>query len=182
MLDNIKFYREKNALSIQNANISTPNKKQLEKCLIDKLDEKANHIGTIFCEDLRNEYLQRKNKLDIAKTMQEFDVKKLLATRLSADLLQLYIDLSSLYNLPISYDSYDDYDCIEQEIEDLLIICCNELEKYEEKTKIMRKILGLIIKYASLFNLSFQDIQKEQIKIEQKEGSFYNGKFVVFKT
>ena len=53
MATKVKFYREKNALSINNANISTPNKKQLEKCLIDKLDEKANHIGEIYCEDLR---------------------------------------------------------------------------------------------------------------------------------
>lgn len=179
MQDNVKFYREKNALSIKNANISTPNKNQLEKCLIDKLDEKANHVGVIFCEDLRNEYLQRKNKLDIAKTMKEFDVKKLLATRLSADLLQLYIDLSNVYNLPISFEIYDNYDCIEQEIEDLLIICCNELEKYEDKAPILKKLLSLTIKYASLFNLSFQDIQNEQIKVEDKEGSFYNGKIVV---
>lgn len=178
MPDNIKFYREKNALSIKNANISTPNKKQLEKCLIDKLDEKANHIGVIFCEDLRNEYLQRKNKLDIAKTMKEFDVKKLLATRLSADLLQLYIDLSNVYNFPISFEVYDNYDYIEQEIEDLLIICCNELEKYEDKRATLKKILGLTINYASLFNLSFQDIQNEQVKVEEKEGNFYNGKFV----
>jgi len=178
MPDNIKFYREKNALSIKNANISTPNKKQLEKCLIDKLDEKANHVGVIFCEDLRNEYLQRKNKLDVAKTMKEFDIKKLLATRLSADLLQLYIDLSNVYNLPISFEVYDNYDCIEQEIEDLLIVCCNELEKYEDKRATLKKLLSLTIKYASLFNLSFQDIQKEQIRIEQKEGNFFKGKFV----
>ena len=178
MKKNIKFCREKEALPIKYTNVTVPTKNQLEDLLTDKLFDKANFVGVIYMEDLSDEFLRQDNMLDKTETMGNPDVKKRFATRLSADLLQLYIDLSKFYDYPISFENYYDYDCIEPEVEDLLVQCCNELETYSDKRATMKKFLSLIIKYASLFNLSFQDVRDEQIKIEKEEGNFYNGKLI----
>lgn len=103
-----KFFREKNANSIYKARTVIPNTGELKRALLDKLCEKANHIRTIFIDDLRNEYLVKKGMKEQVEKFPEEHVKKILAIRLSADILQLIMDISIKFDIPIKIKKYEE--------------------------------------------------------------------------
>jgi len=177
----MKFFREKNAISIQNTEKITPNISELDIFLINKLSEKANQVEVICNEVLRNDYLKNKNKLEKAMSITEKEVKKILAKRLSVDLLQLYMDLLKLYQIKINKGlSIINYNIEELEYKSKILEICNALNQKENKKAILDKLYEIILNYISLYGFDISEIETNRKAIEEKEGNFYNGKIVVY--
>ena len=181
----MNFYREKNAKSIQNCLKFTPKTQKLGDFLINKLKEKANHIETIYNNELRYEYLKKKNKLEKAKDMTEKEIKTFLAKRLSIDMLQLYKDMLKYYLIDESNIQFNpvnlDFNLQELEYKNRLLVICEEIKNSEDKTNIFKNFWNIILGYISLYNFSFETIEKDRLKVEEKEGNFYNGLVVIYK-
>ncbi|MBQ8426077.1 MAG: hypothetical protein IJX17_08715 [Clostridia bacterium] len=181
----MKFFREKNAKSIQDCIKITPKTHKLGDFLVKKLIEKANHIETIFDDNLRYEYLKNKNKLEKAKNLTKKEIKTFLAKRLSVDLLQLYNDMAKYYFVTkIKTQSILDNTALnlkELEYKKSLLSLSEEIKNSDNKDAIFNNFYNLILGYMSLFDLNFEIIEKERLNVEEKEGNFYNGIIVIYK-
>lgn len=176
---NIKFFREKNALSIKNAKIVNPSKDELNDFLIKKLIEKANHIETIYDNQLRNNYLKKKDKFEIANKHTEEYVKKFLAQRLSVDLFQLLNDMCLNYDIKINFDNNKNLSYNELEIRENILKICEDINGKKAIYNKMKNLLNLFVCYLKIYNLSLKTIKANMIEVENKEGNFYNGKIVI---
>jgi len=178
-----KFYREKNANFIFNAKTIIPNTGELKRALLDKLCEKANHIRTIFIDDLRNEYLVKKGMKEQVEKFPEEHVKKILATRLSADILQLIIDIGEKFEIPIKLKKYEEVGYDETFLTPYIIDNCNLIKdnmKIITPEEALQEILNAFYCYINIYDLSFKQVDKERKQIEKDEGSFLKGKFVIY--
>lgn len=178
-----KFYREKNANSIYNARTLTPNTGELKRALLDKLRDKANHIRTIFIDDSRNQYIVNKGMQLQVKNLTEEQVKIVLATRLSADILQLIMDISEKFEIPIKIKKYEEVSFDETFLTPYIIDNCNLIEENSrmvEPNEALQEILNAFYCYINIYDLSFKQIDKERKHIEKEEGSFLKGKFVIY--
>ena len=178
-----KFYREKNANSIINARIVVPNTGELKRALLDKLCEKAEHIKTIYIDDLRNEYIRKKGLDHQMKNFSEDIVKKLLALRLSADILQLIIDIGEKFDLPIKIKKYEETSFDETFLSPYIIDNCNLIKEsghIVEPIEALQEILNAFYCYINIYNLTLKQVEKERKQIEKDEGSFLKGKFVIY--
>lgn len=167
------FFRELNALSIKDATIVTPNKTLLPTLLKEKLLEKVAHLKTIFTKTLREVYLNKKNKLKKALALPEHVVKTKLATRVAADILELLLDFSTFNNTQIDFNNIMAKDLTEQEI------------YLQFNTSLsdginLSMLFSLLKSYLNVYNLSPTTILNEVTKIKEQEGSFLNGKLVVY--
>ena len=168
----VNFYRELNAKQIKNSTLVSPNKKLLPTLLTDKLVEKVNHIKTIFTKTLRDIYLKTKNKLSEAQNMPEYVVKTALATRVAADILEILLAFAELTSTEIDFTNIMAKDLTEQEI---YLLFTKQLNKGINLTA----LASLLKSYLNVYNLSPTTILNEIKKIQEKEGSFLNGKLVV---
>ena len=168
----VNFYRELNALSIKNASLVSPNKNLLPQLLKEKLTEKVNHLQTIFTKTLRDIYLNKKNKLSEAQNLPEYVIKTTLATRVAADILEILLALASLNGTTIDFTNIMAKDLTEQEIYLQFVSHLNQGIN-------ITALASLLKSYLNVYNLSPTTILNEIKKIQEKEGSFLNGKLVV---
>ena len=158
-----KFFREKNAKSIKNVEISKPKIDELLLLLNEKLDEKFRHIETIKNKNLRNEYLKKKNKFEQSLLMTEEEITSLLMERVCVDIFELITTIAKLKNISLNfknkYDSLqiqDDKFDLQSNLNKLLLICKN-------------------------YHFSLKFIEHQMNLVIEKEGSFENGLIVVYK-
>lgn len=168
----INFYRELNAKSIANATLVSPNKHLLPELLKEKLADKVSHLQTIYTKTLRDIYLNKKNMLTKAETMPEYVVKTLLATRVAADILEILLAFADLSSTEIDFTNIMAKDLTEQEI---YLLFTKQLNEGINLTA----LASLLKSYLNVYNLSPTTILNEIKKIQEKEGSFLNGKLVV---
>lgn len=180
----LKFYREKNALSINGAEVYSPaDKESLFEELIFKLKEKANHVLVIYDSEMRNDYLKKKNKYEMSLEMSESMVKSILAERLAVDLFQIYFDIISVLeiNTETELDTNLNYKFIDEvSIRDALDTLCDDflIMSYEDKKLLLKKFNDIILSYLDIYHFSAKDIESKRLVVLEKEGSFYNGKIV----
>ena len=147
-------------------------KNLLPQLLKEKLTEKVNHLQTIFTKTLRDIYLNKKNKLSEAQNLPEYVIKTTLATRVSADILELLLAFATLKGTTIDFTNIMAKDLTEQEIYLQFISHLNQGIN-------ITALASLLKSYLNVYNLSPTTILNEIKKIQEQEGSFLNGKLVV---
>jgi len=175
-----KFWREKNANSnIGKAEVVIPNKQELTDSIINKFEEKLLMIDVIFDESARNKYLKEKNKI-IPEGTPIIKIQQKIGARVVIDFLQLIKDWSLLKEIDFKLEiNKNDKIVNKEEIIEVLRKGINQLKDNTEKGlySIFNEINDLII----LLKLNYEELENERKVIEEREGSFYKGKFVVFK-
>jgi hypothetical protein len=175
-----KFWREKNAdYYIGKEEVTIPNKQELTDSIINKFEEKLLMIDVIFDESARNKYLKEKNKT-IPEGTPLIKIQQKIGTRVVVDFLQLIKDYSLLKEIDLKLEfNKNDKIFNKEEITKGLRKSINELRNDVEEGLhyIFKDINNLII----LLDLKYDELENERKVIEEKEGNFYKGKFVVFK-
>lgn len=175
-----KFWREKNAnYYIGKEEVVIPNKQELTDSIINKFEEKLLMIDVIFDESARNKYLKDKNKT-IPEGTPLIKIQQKIGTRVVVDFLQLIKDYSLLKEMDLKFEFSNNDKIVNKEelIEDLRK-GIDELKNnvVEGLCSVFKNINNLII----LLKLNYDELENERKVIEEKEGNFYKGKFVVFK-
>jgi len=132
-------------------------------------------INVIFNYKKRNEYLLKKNKV-IPEHTPEILIQQKIGTRVIVDFLQLIKDFCDLENINIKSDfavCNKDKDSI-----------CKSLKSAIDNLKIetqnnLQIIFDNVLCLIDLLKLKYEDMEKERIVVENNEGSFRNGKFVI---
>ena len=162
------FWREKNAnIYVGKNEVVDPNKEELFDELVKKNEEKLQMLNVIFDKGKRIEYLTKKSKT-IPIGTPEIAVQQKIGTRVIIDFLQLIYDICELKGLKQNF-SYE-----------FILRTKEAIEELKNKTNdslvlIHKNIMSLI----GILSLSYNNLEQERQKIEEKEGSFLKGKFVI---
>ncbi len=175
-----KFFRELNSNKISNAKITAPSKEELKMLLIEKLKQKAKHIDVLLNKAEQEAYLLKKGKLEEASKLSDAEINQFLAKRLITDIYQLFIDLCKVFNEKVQINPEYKSTLNAKEIQKELDWCCEKLLTKKTKSELLVEISNSVIVLCTLYNLSFNEIEETQKEIEQKEGSYYNGKIVIY--
>ena len=175
----IKFFRKLNALSIKNAKTRVPTNEELIENLVKKLAEKVYHMEVIYTKNLRDGYLKKKNKYEYSLSLSEDKIKSLLAERLAVDFLQLFVDISKFYNIentsktPLKTKTETQ---IKEELEKLIpnLLTPKNVSIY------IQQFYDLFESYCAVFEFDIEKIKRSQQQIQEAEGSFFEGLFVIF--
>lgn len=170
------FWREKNANYYLDKNeVIIPTNEELFEELVKKFVEKLQMINVIFDKEKRNEYLSKKNK-SIPEETPEIAIQQKIGTRVIVDFLQLTKDMSELKNYNLNF-SYEKKDIGKDDIYKSIEIAINNLQyKTEDSLMKIHKNIGYLI---HLLSLSYDKIEEERQRVEEKEGSFLKGKIVI---
>ncbi len=174
-----KFYREINANSIKEAKLEIPSKDELQVALVEKLREKTEHINVLINNSDRESYLLKKNKFEESKKYSEQEIKSLLAKRLIVDMFQLFSDLQRTFNenLKITLSLREGFN--EEQIQKELFWCCDKLLTKKTKSEIFEEIAINLFSLSNLYGFTLDEIENERKRVEEKEGNYYNGKYVI---
>lgn len=174
------FWREKNADKfLGKYEVYSPTKEELERELILKLEQKLNRIDVIFDKNARESYFQndKKPKIDISN-LTEVQIQRKIGERVIIDFIQIARDLSNFYGFAwpdkqtFRIKSVDDIKTnIQQDI--------NHLKLKQNQQKAIRDIVVCALTFAILLELDIEKIIKTSLEIEEKEGSFLKGKYVI---
>lgn len=171
------FWREKNAnLFVGEKQIITPTKNELLKCLAAKFEEKIAMIDVIFDKEARQNYLTKKNKT-IPQGTPEIKVQQKIASRVLPDLLQLVNDFCSYFSVKLQ-------DTIKannlNSIAELKASLATNLNRLTVSTQeSLENIYADIFFLVEQLKLDIKALETERKAIEEKEGSFFNGKIVI---
>lgn len=170
------FWREKNANSfIGKCKVLGLTQSELFEEIIKKFYEKLDMINVIFNKTKREEYLYKKNKI-ITENTPEIEIRQRIGTRVIIDFLQLIKDLCDLKHIKLKAASSESG----KNKDEIYLAISGAISNIKSNTEdslltIYKNILNLI----DLLLLNYMDIEIERQKVEEKEGSFYNGKIVV---
>lgn len=171
------FWREKNADSfIDKAEIIIPSKEELFASIVDKLKEKIFMIDVIFDENSRNQYLSEKNKI-IPEGTPLIVIQQKIGTRVVIDFLQLTKDLASLIDVDINENFSQNVIMNKEEIKEQLSLAIADL--YKNTALHLNEIVDITFKLMNLLELKYEKIEEQRKLIEEKEGNFYKGKYVI---
>lgn len=171
------FWREKNAdVFMDKAEIIIPSKEELFISIIDKLKEKIFMVDVIFDSDARNQYLKEKNK-NIPEGTPLIVIQQKIGTRVIIDFLQLAMDLAALVNVSVNINSDDGVILNQDDIKQQLLVCINDLNS--NKNENINKICSIALNLMNLLGLDYEKIEEQRKLIEEKEGNFYKGKYVI---
>ena len=170
------FWREKNADVFKEKNeVYIPTSDELVDELINKFYEKLGMIDVIFVKQARDRYLAKKNKY-IPENTPELVVQQKIGTRVIVDFLQLIKDFCDLKYLNIK----SDFSVRNKDKESICksLKCAIDNLKIETQTSV-QIIFENVFSLMDLLQLNYEDMEKERIIVENKEGNFRNGKFVI---
>ena len=169
------FWREKNADSlIGEYEVVVPTNEQLFDELIKKMYEKAEMIDVIFNKEKRLKYLQSKGKV-VDDNILEIVIQQKIGSRVIVDFMQLTLDICSAKN--IKFQELNNIKLEKEKIKDYIIEALSNIR--EEFDNSVSKICGAYICLAEILQLNITNLEMERQKIEDKEGTFYKGKFVI---
>lgn len=172
-----KFWREKNAdYYLDKAKVIVPNKEELYESIIEKFEEKIFMLDVIFDESARSKYLIEKSK-EIPVGTSIFEIQQKIGIRVIVDFLQLINDLSQFIGRKVSVNEIEITKCSAKEIKENIAKYVLSLK--ENTVAKLEKIYINILCLSKLLKLDFRELEKERIVIEEKEGSFYKGKYVI---
>lgn len=170
------FWREKNANKfIEEFTVISPTKQELLDEIVKKFYEKLEMINVIFDNTKRNEYLSKKSKT-IPEGTPEIVIQQKIGTRVIIDFLQLIKDMCELKNLHLNLSDTNSNKNKEEIIISIQSSIKNVKKQSQESlVQIFYNIMNLI----NLLSLNYDKMECERQKVEEKEGSFYKGKFVI---
>ena len=166
------FWREKNAYSCaESGQVIDPTREELEQELVLKLVQKLNRSTLIFDKQARTNYLanQTQSRIKI-ENLSEEEIQREVGKNVIVDFVQVLMDLSQGSQKMTKEEVYAK---IKRSIDNLLL-------KKKVKQSIEQIYLANIA-LADLLKLNLADIEKQRAFIEQSEGNFFKGKYVVFK-
>ena len=170
------FWREKNAnIYVGKNEVVDPNKEELFDELVKKNEEKLQMLNVIFDKGKRIEYLTKKSKT-IPIGTPEIAVQQKIGTRVIIDFLQLIYDICEFKGLKQNF-SYEFILRTKEEIYNSIKLAIEELKNKTNDSLVLihKNIMSLI----GILSLSYNNLEQERQKIEEKEGSFLKGKFVI---
>ena len=172
------FWREKNAeFQIGKFEVVAPTSEQLFDELVKKIYEKIEMIDVIFDENQRRFYLRKKGKI-IDDNIPEIVIQQKIGTRVIVDFLQLVKDVCELKSIKVK--STCRHNKIEKEkIKLTLENAILELKTNDRIEIGIDLIYDVILSLAETLSLKYEVLEMERQKVEDLEGSFYNGKYVL---
>ena len=170
------FWRERNADKFINEfSVIQPTKQELFDEIVKKFYEKLEMINVIFDKTKRKEYLSKKNKT-IPENIPEIVIQQKIGTRVIVDFLQLIKDMCELKNLQLNLLNENSH----KSKEEIIISIENSIKNIEQQAQeSLIQIFYEILNLTKLLSLNYDKIECERQKVEEKEGSFYKGKFVI---
>lgn len=175
------FWREKNADKfIGKYEVIKPTRSELINEISAKLAQKVEKIVYIFDKKQRNLFLSKANKpLDFDVTNKtEKEVQTILGENLIVDFLQLARDASKFFNL--DFDNFSNtsnkhvtYKQIKKNLETSI---SNLLDSPKSS---IQNIVTSALSLANILELNTNKIEELRVKKEQKQGNFFNGKYVI---
>lgn len=198
--EKIKFYREKNALSLsEKYEVTEPTESELFILLLNKFEEKIDMFKFGFDREKTISYLQNKIKKTnnsekrqaFSRALENFEnnkpvpkkLQQLVMKRTLIDIAQLEKDIFKMvgYNPGMTYKRSAkftssrpfDMNGVISEMKSLL-----EQFKLKADPMAMSKIMRLSNEIAEHYEIDQKEIKQQRAEIQDKEGSFLNGKLV----
>lgn len=203
MNKNIKFWREKNALSLSDRfEIREPSKIELSKLIIQKFKEKANMFAAVYDFEKTAKYLHSKAKkeqnpekkeqlLILAQEVEQtqsvpFELQQMILERVLIDFFQLERDFMKANQIKpgMTYKrgSMFIYERKFNPSKTHADICTQiaSLDPKNESDNIpaLARIHKSVEEIALNFQMDIKDLKKQQADIELNEGSFLKGKII----
>ena len=196
MNKNIKFWREKNALSLSDRfEIREPSKIELSKLIIQKFKEKANMFAAVYDFEKTAKYLHSKAKkeqlLILAQEVEQtqsvpFELQQMILERVLIDFFQLERDFmkanqikpgmtykrGSMFIYERKFNPSKTYGDICTQIASL------DPKNESDNIPALARIHKSVEEIALNFQMDIKDLKKQQADIELSEGSFLKGKII----
>ena len=177
------FWREKNADSCKGkGQIILPTREELERELILKLEQKLGRMALIFDKEARMEYFLKDKKPKRIKIddLSEEEIQRVLGKNVIIDFLQVLMDLCNFYEIDFNTLSSCPQKIAKEGISAKIKENIDNLLSNKKIKQSIEQIYTANIALANLLKLDLNDIEKQRKIIEQKEGCFFKGKYVVF--
>ena len=177
------FWREKNAdLFLGKNEVILPTREELEEELVKKLAQKVERLIMIYNKKARELYFSKDEKANDIKleNLSEKEIQKIIGFNVAVDFLQLIKDLCLFYNIKVEKPLKGNQ--IANSFEELATDIYKQIENLLKKTQVVDSIQAIynsIFTLSEMLDLSFNEIEEQQIKREEKQGSFYKGKYVI---
>lgn len=177
------FWREKNADSCKaDAQVILPTRDELEEELIKKLEQKLDRITLIFDAAAREKYLsrgKRSSRIRIENLDKE-EVQKEIGRNVIIDFMQTLKDLCEFYGMDFYALPSGANKASREEICSAIKEGIKNLFSREDAGRAIENIYAANVALAEMLKLDLEDIEERRAAIEQREGSFFKGKYVVF--
>lgn len=176
-----KFFREKNALSLKDKQeVISLDDDQIINELLKKMEEKISMIDVIFDKFARDVYLKNKNKT-IPENVAEIDIQKKISIRVLVDYFDLIysfaklreIDKDKLFN---NNDIFKNMNHLKNRLFKAIYL----LKTKNDFEEALKDLMSIVMSLANHFEIGKDLIEKELEKVNEKEGSFLNGKLVKY--
>lgn len=177
------FWREKNADScVGKGQIILPTSEELERELILKLDQKLGRMTFIFDKKAREEYfkLKKPKRINI-ENLSEEETQRVVGKNVIVDFMQIIMDLCGFYKIDIKTLKNKDQTMEKEEIFAKIKEGIDNLLLKKKINPSIEIIYNCNVALANMLGLDLNDIEMQRKAVEQKEGSFLKGKYVLFK-
>ena len=178
--DNMAFYkfmREKNADFFDKEKHISLDEKNLKLELVRKLQEKVAMFDVVFDKQARAVYLKQKNK-QISEDISEFEIQQKIGLRVLVDYFDLVYSLAKIQNInKEKLFNYNELNSVKT-LKTRVLKVTNLLIKTSVSEDLLIELFGFIMSLANYLKFNIDDIEKELEKVNNKEGSFLNGKLI----
>lgn len=179
----VKFVRDYKAYEYRknkNYVITSPTPSELKTYLRYELRKQAELMDTFTKKMARENYLMKLGELERAQDLGDVETKKYLTNKLAIDTIQLIRDICQTEN--IDFDNVQTTTALELNEEQ----CIKNYTAYVERlfyldtniAETLMLIYSTLVSYINYNELSYEDVVKTTIHVEEEQGSFYNGKLV----
>lgn len=176
------FWREKNANFFLGKNeVIEPTKEELERELILKFAQKLDRIDVIFDRNAREDYFinDKKPKPNI-ENMSESEIQQKIGLNVVVDFIQVVRDICEFYKYDFKKLSSKSHNKItKEEIKRNIKNDINNLFIRQDIFDRINDIYQNAIYLANLLNLDLELIEQTRKEKEEKQGNFFNGKYVI---
>ncbi len=178
--DNMAFYkfmREKNADYFDKEKHISLDEKNLKLEIIRKLQEKVAMFDVVFDKQARVVYLEQKNK-QVSEDISEFEIQQKIGLRVLVDYFDLIYSLAKIQDISkeklFNYNIIDSVKTLKTRVLKVTVL----LIRTEVSEDLLIELFGFVMSLANYLKFTIEDIEKELEKVNNKEGSFLNGKLI----
>ena len=179
----VKFVRDYKANEYhknKNYVIMSPTKGELKTYLRYELRHQAELMDIFTKKARREDYLMKLGELERAQDLGEVETKKYLTNKIAIDAIQVIRDICGLEN--INFDSIQTTTALDLNEEQ----CIKNYTAYVERLfyidtktdETLMLIYSTLVSYINYNELSYEDVVKTTVHVEEQQGSFYNGKLI----
>lgn len=174
------FWREKNAdACMGKGKVFEPTREELKAELVAKLRQKLDRVDVIFDKAARKNYWEtdEKSKSFNLEDFSEEELQRKIGLNVVVDFLQLTRDLCQFYEIELRRQNPNKLSV--EDIKKQYEINIKSLDDESEIQSSVENILRTTISLMNLLGLAFEDVEQKRKEKEEKQGSFYKGKYVI---